>query len=297
MQIIGNIYKVDIANKLIAIKTYNKLNYFYFQNSQLQVFKRYLYEGVYINLDYDEEKIFKKNNINAYLVNYVNQIYSMSIYKKIKYYDKEEINGSLSKFLSSLGNIMFLDLEMTMPSYGFYGSSFQSEIVQAGFLLLDNNGEEITRYSEYIKPVVHKELSNRVLKFLHLDQTEFNSKSITYKKFYEDFKEVLEIYHPAIIVYGKNDSITLNSSYRINKVKSLEKHTRFINLSKIIKNYYELRNDPGLFKIYQIYYNSEDLQVHDAFTDCMVTKEVFKAFKDDVNHKTNFYEEIRKYLQ
>ena len=297
MNIIGNIYKVDIAHKLIAIKTYNKLNYFYFQNSQLQVFKRYLYEGVYINLEYDEDKVFRKNKINAYLVNFVNEIYSMSMYKRVKYYDKEEINGSLSKFLSSLGNVMFLDLEMTMPSYGFSGSSFQAEIVQAGYLLMDSNGEEISRYSNYIKPVVHKELSNRVLKFLNIDHTEFYSKSITYKDFYDDFKEVIDIYHPAIIVYGKNDSITLNNSYKINKVKSLEKVTRFVNLSKIIKNYYNLKNDPGLFKLYQIYYNNDDLQIHDAFNDSLVTKEVFKAFKDDVNHKTNFYDEIRRILQ
>ena len=80
MNIIGSIYKVDIAHKLIAIKTFNKLNYFYFQNSQLQVFKRYLYEGVYINLEYDDHKVFRKNKINAFLVNYVNEIYSMSIY-------------------------------------------------------------------------------------------------------------------------------------------------------------------------------------------------------------------------
>ena len=176
----------------------------------------------------------------------------MSMYKKISYYDKEVITGSLSKFLSSLGNMMFLDLEMTMPSYGFHGSSFQSEIVQAGFILIDNNGEEITRYSNYIKPVVHKELSNRVLKFLNLDYSEFYSKAITYKEFYDDFKEIIEIYQPAIIVYGKNDSITLNSSYRINHVESLEKITRFVNISKIIKNYYNLKNDPGLFKLYQI---------------------------------------------
>lgn len=297
MNIIGSIYKVDIAHKLIAIKTFNKLNYFYFQNSQLQVFKRYLYEGVYINLEYEEHKVFRKNKINAFLVNYVNQIYSMSMYKKISYYDKKVITGSLSKFLSSLGNIMFLDLEMTMPSYGFHGSSFQSEIVQAGYILIDNNGEEITRYSNYIKPVVHKELSNRVLKFLNLDYSEFYSKAITYQEFYDDFKEIIDIYHPAIVVYGKNDSITLNSSYKINNVQSLEKITRFVNISKIIKNYYNLKNDPGLFKLYQIYYNNDNLQVHDAFNDSMVTKEVFKAFKDDVNHKTNFYEEIRKHLQ
>ena len=46
---------------------------------------------------------------------------------------------------------------------------------------------------------------------------QFYYKSITYKEFYDDFKEVIDIYHPAIIVYGKNDSITLNNSYKINK--------------------------------------------------------------------------------
>ena len=45
-----------------------------------------------------------------------------------------------------------------------------------------------------------------------------------------------------------------------------------LELKELIKNYYELRNDPGLFKLYQIYYDNENLQIHDAFTDCMVTK-------------------------
>ena len=77
----------------------------------------------------------------------------------------------------------------------------------------------------------------------------------------------------------------------------MESSKLLLKFSKIIKNYYNLKNDPGLFKLYQIYYNNDNLQVHDAFNDSLVTKEVFKAFKDDVNHKTNFYDEIRKYLQ
>ena len=297
MNIIGSIYKVDIAHKLIAIKTFSKLNYFYFQNSQLQVFKRYLYEGIYIDLEYDEQKKFLKKGIQAYVINYINQIYSMSLYRKIKYFDKNEINNSLSKFLSSLGNVMFLDLEMTMPSYGFHGTEFQAEIVQAGYILIDNNGEEICRYSNYIKPVVHPELSKRVLKFLNIEYSSFYSKAIEYSSFYEEFSEVISLYNPSIIVYGKNDSITLNSSYIINNVEPLTNKTRFVNLCKLIKNYYNLRNDAGLFKLYQTYYENDDLQIHDAFNDCYVTKEVFQAFKNDVSHKTNNYEKIRKALE
>lgn len=297
MNILGSIYKVDIKSKLIAIKTFNRLNYFYFQNSQLQVFKRYLYKGIYINLEYDEEKVFKKNNVNAYIINYVNEIFSMNIYRKIKYYDKEVIEGTLSKFLNSLGNTMFLDLEMTMPSYGFHGQGFKTEIVQAGYMLVDSNGNEIACYNNYIKPTINKELSNRTLKFLNIDHTTFYSKAISYQQFYEDFKEILDIYHPAIIVWGKNDSKALSDSYIYNKVKSLEKNTRFVNICKIIKNYYNLRNEPGLFKLYQIYYKNFENQLHDAFDDSLVTKDVFKAFKDDVEHKTSFYDEIRKFLQ
>ena len=296
MRIIGSIVKVNPQAKLIAIKGYKRLMYFYFQSSQMSIFKRYLYEGVYIDLEYDETKSFKKKKVEANIVDYVHQVYAVSKFKRTYFYDQNTINTSLSKFLSSLGNIMFLDLEMTMPSYGYYGKEFQAEIIQAGFLLVDGNGEEICRYSNYIRPVLHKTLSRRVQKFLNIDLPTFESKAISYNDFYEEFDEVLSLYHPTIVVYGKNDSIILKNSYKINHLPSLQSKTRFVNLCKLVKNYYNLRNDAGLFKLYQLYYHNEDLQVHDAFNDCEVTKSVFKAFKDDVNHITNNYEKIRKEL-
>lgn len=293
MRIIGSIYKVDIHTKMIAIKSYRRLVYLYFQNSQMNLFKRYLYEGIYIDLEYDENKTFVRKGIAAYLIDYVNQVYHLSAQKRIYYYNKNEMNTSLSKFLSTLGNIMFLDLEMTMPSYGYSGKEYQAEIIQAGFLLVDGNGDEIYRYSSYIKPVIHPKLSKRVQKFLNIDYSEFYSKAISYSEFYEEFDEVLSIYHPTIVVYGKNDGIMLKNSYRIHKKPSLVEKTRIVNLCMLVKNYYNLRNDAGLFKLYQIYYGNENFQVHDAFNDSEVTGAVFKAFKDDVNHITNHYEKIR----
>ena len=94
-------------------------------------------------------------------------------------------------------------------------------------------------------------------------------------------------YNPAIIVYGKNDSIVLNDSYDINSMPSLKNKTRFINILQLIKNFYELRNDPGLFKLYGIYYGIENSQVHDAFDDCVTTYKVFEAFKNDLINKEN----------
>ena len=196
------------------------------------------------------------------------------------------INKSLNNFLNSLDNTMFLDLEMTMPSYKFKGKGFKTEIIQAGLLIINHKGEELYRYSNYIKPKLTTELTKRAEDFLGIKSDEFYAKAIDYSLFYSDFKGILDKYNPTIVVYGKNDILVLNESYSINGVKSLKNKTRFVNLCQLIKNYYELRNDPGLFKLYKLYYNCDDVQVHDAFNDCEVTKEVFLSFREDTEYKT-----------
>lgn len=296
MKINGIIHQVELHSKLIGIRQNKKILFFYFQNSQMNLFKRYLYKGNWIELEYDEDRVVKKGNKEAYVVSFIYKLYSISKLDQVIYYDKSALNKSLSKFLKSLGNIMVLDLEMTMPSYNFKGKGFIPEIIQAGFIVLDGEGEEICRYSNYIKPTLSNKLSKRVEDFLKITSEEFAFKAISYNEFYEDFKEVIENYNPVILVYGKNDIIVLNDSYTINDKQSLKDKTRFINLCQLIKNYYDLRNDPGLFKLYKLYYENEDVQIHDAFNDSFVTAKVFKAFKDDVNLKTNKAEVLRREL-
>ena len=41
---------------------------------------------------------------------------------------------------------MFLDLEMTMPSYQFKGKGFVTELIQAGLVIFDKNGNELFTY-------------------------------------------------------------------------------------------------------------------------------------------------------
>ena len=277
---------IELDNKIIGIKKYKKIEFFYFQNSQMNVFKRYLYVGNWIDLEYDEEKTTRRGPYLAYVISFVNRLEAEGLYDHIVYYDKKDITSSLYDFLGSLDNTMFLDLEMTMPPYNFKGKGFRTEVIQAGFIIFDKNGEELMRYRNFIEPMITKTLSKRAEKFLGITNEEFIENQIPYLTFYNDFKEIIEKYNPAIVVYGKNDILVLNDSYLLHNVPSLKDKTRYVNLCQLIKSHYELRNDPGLFKLFQIYYDNEDIQVHDAFNDSEVTAKVFEAFREDILYKT-----------
>jgi sporulation inhibitor KapD len=281
---------IELDNKIIGIKKYKKIEFFYFQNSQMNVFKRYLYVGNWIDLEYDEEKTTRRGPYLAYVISFVNRLEAEGLYDHIVYYDKKDITSSLYDFLGSLDNTMFLDLEMTMPPYNFKGKGFRKEVIQAGFIIFDKNGEELMRYRNFIEPMITKTLSKRAEKFLGITNEEFIENQIPYLTFYNDFKEIIEKYNPAIVVYGKNDILVLNDSYLLHNVPSLKDKTRYVNLCQLIKSHYELRNDPGLFKLFQIYYDNEDIQVHDAFNDSEVTAKVFEAFREDILYKTKTQE-------
>ncbi len=290
MTIKGTIHVVDLKHKLIGIKQYRKIKYFYFNNSQMNIFRRYLYVGNVIELDYQEDSVKIKNGIECHNVSYVDKLYALGIRKTI-YYDKSYLNKSLSSFLKTLGNYMVLDLEMTMPGFGSKGKSFRAELIQAGFILVDASGDEILRYNNYVKPTIAKTINSRAEKFLKIKQEDFDLKAISYNEFYEEFKEIYENYHPAVIIFGKNDSLVLNDSFVINNKEALD--IRYVNICSLIKGYYELKNDPGLFKLYETYYDVDDNQVHDALDDAETTLYVYKAFLDEVNHKIDKVREIR----
>lgn len=294
MRIIGCIYKSSLKDRFIGIKTNNRILYLHFPNNQFSQLKRYLYPGTYVDLDFDEDKFYVRRGIAAYSINFVQKIYRFYGLKKIQYYDNKELNSSLSDFLNSLGNIMFLDLEMTMPAYTFSGKGYRSEIVQAGYLLVNGLGDEITRYNQYILPKLHPDISKRTLNFLKISADTFYNNAIPYSMFYEDFRLIVQQYHPSIVIFGKNDRLILNESFSIHKVESLANQIRYVNLSKLIQTYYHLTNEPGLFKLYQTYYDNDLIQMHDAFDDSYITMAVFKAFKADVEHNTNFFSKIKE---
>ncbi len=274
---------IELDNRIIGIRDRKRILFFYFHNSQMNLFKRYLYQNNWIDIEYDS-KMTKKGGFLAYPVLYIYKIEVLNKLNHIVYYNKKSINKSSYDFLNSLDNKLFLDLEMTMPSYSFKGKGFRTELIQAGLLLVNKDNEIVYKYDKYIKAKLSPTISKRALNFLSISLEEYNSKAIDYIEFYNEFKRIIEEYNPAIIVYGRNDILVLNDSYDINEVESLKDKCRFINLCQLLKSFYELKNDPGLFKLYNIFYENVDEQVHDALSDSMATYKVFEAFKEDIKN-------------
>lgn len=291
MKFYGLIHAVDLNTKVISIKKFNKLYFFYFQNSLMHLFKRYLYPGVIIDLDYNPDDMIHRGYCEAYIIKEVNELYAPSRYGKQVFYNKTTIHKSLKQVLNSLNMMLFLDLEMTMPDYRHRGR-FKGEIIQAGFYLVDSNFEEVLKKVMYIKPLKNPFLSDRTLDFLKITQEAFDGKAISYTEFYNEFENMLLEYEPSIIVYGKNDILALDHSYYLHKKTSLKPYCRFINLNSLVKQFYALRSDPGLFRLYEYYYKIDSKQKHDALDDAYVTFKVFKAFVENIQYGNKLSEDF-----
>lgn len=282
MEIKGIIHNVNIKNKTISILKNGSLKFFYFQNNLMKRFKKYLYTSNVISLVAEDSKEVKGKYF-AHQVIYVSEIFIPTQRGKKYLYDKKNLNKSLITFFDSLNYKLFLDIEMTMPGFN-PNSNFVSEIIQAGFFIVDKKGIVVEKYNYHIRPTKVHRINRRTRDFLHIENKDVKD-SVSYFKFYNKFKQVLMKYRPAILTFGKNDKLFLERSYLINELPSLNYISRFINLSQLIKNYYELKKDPGLFSLYEQYTGIKSNQTHDALEDALITFDVYNLFVKDVKNK------------
>lgn len=282
MIISGRIKKIDEERRMIAVEYKRQVFVCYFQRALMAHISRYLAIDRYIQLVVgDEPRVIAK--IKAYTVDYVKRIMEIRYRKNILYYDENTIKQGTKELLNNLDYKLFLDLEMSMHPYK-KDPTFTQEIIQVGYILEDPSGNVIKTYIEIIKPTIHHKLSKRTLKFLEITQEDVD-KGIDFSTFYEDFQALIDTYDPAIIVWGKNDFLALKEAYQINKLPTLTNQTRYINLLKVIKNYYHLRNDIGLFNALELLHGTAINQIHNAYEDAHATMQIFHQFLDVVNGK------------
>lgn len=278
----GRIFYIDEEERIIGIKVKNRQSYFYFQRSLLNKIGKYLELSRFIQFVIeDKPRIYKKTKV--YTVEYIVKIMAIRYRKNIVYYDIKKIKNGTKSLINSLDKKMFLDLEMSMHPYTV-DKNFKQEIIQVGYYLVDKDNNLIEEYNQLIKPKLHPKLTKRTLKFLEITQDELNN-GIEYIEFYKHFKGVIEKHNPSIIVWGRNDFLALRDSYKINGLKTLREKTRYINLLKLHKNFFNLRNDLGLFNAYKSYSNIQEPQAHNALEDAKVTFQIFEGFKKVVNNE------------
>lgn len=270
------IHSVNEEKGYFSVVFNGRLVFIYLTKRQIKQYLDYLDEGNFVNMTLlDSVKIIDKRV--AYKLNYFITIERKTIKGTKVLYDLREIRKDIITVLSNFDKYLFIDLEMTMPHY--HKTPFVAEIVQVGYLLTDNKLKVIKENDYYIKPTKYEQISKRTLHFLKVDSSVFkNAKDYNY--FYADLKEIIKTHNPKIIVWGNNDIISLNKSYKLNKTAPLTRRTSFINLLDVHKTYYQLDNDLGLFNAYKLYYGTDNNQDHDALVDAKVMMAVFKALKE-----------------
>lgn len=268
------ISSVDIKNKMFFCTFGNHKVAFYLTNRHAKIFLEYLSEGILV--DFEASDFTKKiGKYQAYQVSHFNEIINIKNKKAI--YNHRQLKKEMIDFLEDKEYFLFLDLEMTIPF--FKQRNFKPELVQYGYVLINKKGETILEDEAYLTPVLQNPISKRTLKFISITAEKFYSVSRPYDIFYNKLNDILETYNPKIVVWGSNDIIALNHSYKVHNLKELTNKNDFIDLLKLHKDYFNLKNDLGLFKAYQTYYDKEELkQIHNAKEDAIVTKKVFEAF-------------------
>ena len=280
-QVFGILHGVLEDKRIIAIKDKKKVNFYYMSKGMFKNFMMYFTFGMYVFITVNESSRYYRGYRVKNVIN-IEKVLSPNKNKPKIYYDISIIKSGIKRIVNKNKNKLFIDFEMSMPPYSNY-KSFVSEIIQVGYILIDNKGQEILRYSSYIKPKLFPQISLRTIKFLHIKQENIEG-GIDYFDFYNQLRDIHYKYRPMVFVWGKNDQLELNKLNKIHRLKNFTKSMQFVDLLNLHKTYYSLKNDIGLFNAFNLY-SDKDLsnQKHDAFEDALVTKEIFCHFKETCN--------------
>ena len=106
-----------------------------------------------------------------------------------------------------------------------------------------------------------------------------------YSKFYNKLRDYMMYYQPTIYVWGKNDYLMIDKSFKLHNVKPVTERKNYVNLMQIIKNYYGIKNDIGLYAAFELLGAKPPLEVqdHNALHDASATLEVFHLFENEIN--------------
>ncbi|MDD2492811.1 MAG: hypothetical protein RBR48_00710 [Bacilli bacterium] len=281
MKIYGKVLKVFPQERVLKIEYDNRLFCLYMTRKTFKDFGPYFYKKPYIFVEIKPE-LKKYGQYYGYEISNFIKVVEPRFREKRIYYDIETIKKDIKKLINKTRNRLFIDLEFSLPAY-YQSMPHVAEIVQYGIIVENNEGKVIFQDSNLVKPLRKYGLNSRTLTFISRKREEFDH-AIEYIDFYKLLESCLKKYNSKIIAWGKSDILTLEQSFILNKIKPLNLRKNHINLMQVIKNYYNQKEDLGLFNTYQEYADLIlDEQTHDALEDARITREIYKLFKEKIN--------------
>jgi sporulation inhibitor KapD len=280
--IAGPLHDVFEEIRVISVRQNRQIRYFYMPKGMFMTFMQYFSKGIYVFMTVSET-VRRYKGVSVHQVENIDKIMYPDGQNPRIFYDISLIKSGIKNLLNADRPKMFIDFEMSMPPFRNY-TNFISEIIQCGLVLTDSEGREIEKRSTFIRPVLFPVISDRTQKFLHIRQDAIDS-GMTYREFYDLFGDLVRKNRPMIFVWGQNDLIELKKSMSYNNVPDITARLQVIDLLKLHKNYFGLKNDLGLFNAFRLYHTDAPVekQAHDAFEDASVTKDVFDGFKKVCN--------------
>lgn len=289
MKVYGKILDTIPNDRIVKILTKNKIIFLYMSRKLFKDFGPYFYDKPYVFINVkDERKRYGKFLCNE-ITSFIKIVQNTTKDRKI-FYDISLIRKGVRNLLNKKQNKIFIDLEFSLPSY-HQNKSYVSEIVQYGIVIEDEEGNIILEDRSLVQPTKGYSLNKRTLKFLSKSKEDFED-AAPYIEFYQLIEKYINQYDAKIIAWGKNDILTIEQSFKINRLQPLDVRNRYINLMQVMKNYYNLKNDLGLFDTYSILSGIEqEPQSHDALEDAMIAREIFRIFKMRVNEEAEDLEQ------
>ena len=279
----GLIRNTDLDKRIFELKTKNKIYNLYLTRSVMNKVKLYLQENNYCELICNDDFLIKDNMILYEVIAFL-KITGLTNNLVVSFYDINDLKKGIKDVINKESPKMFIDLEFTMPEYGSHGT-FQSDIIEFGFIIEDNDGKVLEKETSLIKVANFDKVSNRTFAFINKDIYDFDD-SKSPQEFYQIFKEALIKYNPTIMVWGTGDILMLDNFYKRYQLEPITSRSSFMNIMQIIKNYFGLKYDLGLFKALNYFdksFNTE--QIHDALVDAEVTSRVFHLVKEHINRE------------
>lgn len=263
------IYAIDDEKRIIYIKHQRRLIQLRLSHKTASIFLPILQKGQLIDVD------VKHIHQYLYTIKTFKQVIALKPYKIL--YDLDLLRLDMQQFMENIQHFVFIDFEMSMPGYQHKGF-FQSEIIQFGLVVTDHQFQPLYESMHYIYDMNRKPLSERTLKFLKLDQETYDAKAMPYALLYETLVYIKKTYQPKWIVWGKNDIQVLKDSFQLHHKTPILNQNDFVDMLKLHKDYYHLKDDLGLLKAFQMYYKETKLQAHDALDDAKMTLKITHAF-------------------
>lgn len=280
MKVYGKVIKTYQKERVVKILSSKKIYYLYMSRKLFKDFGPYFYNKPYIFVNVTEEKKkygeFFCNEINSF-----DKVVESKIRGRKVYYNIETIRKGVRRLIDSNKYKLFLDLEFSLPSY-YQSNRHIPEIVQYGMILEDPKGNIIFEDGRLVNPLRKYALNLRTYKFLKRSKEDFDD-ACSYIEFYQLLERIIDEYDAKIFAWGRNDILTMEQSFKLNRLKPLDIRNRYINLMQVVKNYYNFKADLGLFSTYEEMSGIEQSgQSHDALEDALMAREIYRMFKDIV---------------